>query len=145
LPSILIPIDKKKVLNLIKSAVFGGRWELKSLGINFTSVKTKKKKKMIKITFFIAALLFFIAAFAAAQEGTYNYTDAVDAVYYSKISYCELKHIESWQCTACPKFPGMQNITGTQVEWKASTGWVGYDAPKNRIVLSFRGLLQDAL
>lgn len=95
---------------------------------------------MIKLTYFVVILLALsVAAAAFISAGSYDLNLALDAVGYSNVAYCSRDQVAQWTCPNCAQFPGVTDVLTAQVELKASTAWAGYDAPKNRIVVAFRG------
>lgn len=94
---------------------------------------------MIKLTALILIVVLIAVSISIVSAGSYNLKRALDGVYYSKIAYCSMNDVATWSCDACPKFPGVTNITTAQVELDASSAYVAYNPQQNQIIYAFRG------
>jgi hypothetical protein len=88
----------------------------------------------------IAVALAFTAVLQSV-DASFNLTTAIRGVYYSKVAYCYTEHIAIWNCSACPRFPDMKNVTAAVDEDHDAAAWTGYNAARNEIVVAFRGTL----
>ena len=85
------------------------------------------------------AITALLAIACGSASAAYDLDAAVRAVYYSKVSYCELRGIQAWTAAACAKFPRFQNVTAFRDEGHDGQGFVGYNPAHNELVLAFRG------
>jgi hypothetical protein len=88
----------------------------------------------------IAVLVIGLASrpVSAEELGSFNQTDAVRMVIFSAIAHCDKDAIQHWTCAGCKLVPEFEpvyvfrnNIT--------DTGFVGYDAQMDRVVVSYIG------
>ena len=108
-----------------------------SLDQRTSSKPLMQLRHMAWVPAFVAGWLSVFAVSMASAN--FDLAQAVEGVYYSKISYCQAPHIASWTCGACPKFPGMVNVTVERDEDHDAQGYVGYNPQQNQIVVAFRG------
>jgi hypothetical protein len=95
------------------------------------------------VLFILLAL--YIACFSAAssprhRDQKYNESEALLAYQYAKIAVCDLASILKFNCSACGN-----RTAGFFTSWAIESDtydvqvFVGFDAPRNTIVVSFRG------
>jgi hypothetical protein len=74
--------------------------------------------------------------------GCWGYEENLGKIgwYLSSASYCRHTLIESWSCgTGCQKAPRIDDVSIFLNSTRAISGFGGYNADRNQIVLVFRG------
>merc|ERR1719491_2894335 len=83
----------------------------------------------------------FLLSLISAETSAYNESQALDTLYYAYAAYCNVTVLDNWNCKWCVYDPGFDirsNGAGV-ISTDALQAFIGFDAHRSQIVLSFRG------
>ena len=86
-----------------------------------------------------------VAGLLSIAAAAYNPAIGLKSVYYAGASHCTAASLQSWTCgEACSSTNHLTSVTPIINNVRGTYGFVGYNAPENQIIVSFRGSVNVA-